>query len=450
MKIEMSSLNIKGILSRLSVLKSNSLLLASIIIAFVAVLLFIPVKLVNSNLKEVVDQKSLRLGRQVKSAKGTAVSKDQWKELAKQEEMYENDANQIALLAIQSTQRPLLRYGIFPEPSDQSSAIFKMFGDNYRRGINDLLLAINANDCPTDDELKQGMVSASATSPGGVPRQYSAVAPRPPSGSYRSPSGASKPVEETIRDEICLSRAKSISVYANPSDLPGYAFWGGYTYDVKPEDAIADCWYYQLGYWVIEDVVSTIGSMNSGSTNVLTAPVKRLAGVSFKRAGDVRRGSSMASGGDRNSPADPLRVARPCYVGANMSGSMTDSFTGRFSDNDIDVIHFNLSVVISAKSVLPFMKDLCGIKQHKFKGFYDELPEAQTFAHNQITILQSQFYSVDRLDPFHSLYRYGQDAVVELRLVCEYVFNKSAYDVIKPAAIKAGAMATTGQQTPLR
>jgi hypothetical protein len=64
--------------------------------------------------------------------------------------------------------------------------------------------------------------------------------------------------------------------------------------------------------------------------------------------------------------------------------------------------------------------------------------------------LQSQFYSVDRLDPFHSLYRYGQDAVVELRLVCEYVFNKSAYDVIKPAAIKAGATAPTGQQTPLR
>src|SRR3990172_353736 len=235
MKIEMSSVNIKDILSRLSVLKSNPLLLASIIIALVAVLLFIPVKLVNSNLKESVDQKSLRLGRQVKSAKGTAVSKDQWKELAKQEAMYENDANQIALLSIQSTQRPLLRYGILPEPSDQSSAIFKMFGDNYRRGINDLLLAINANDCPTDDELSQGMVSASATSPGGAPRQYSTVSTRLTSGSYRRPSAGSRAVEETILDEICLSRAKSISVYASPFDLPGYGFWGEYTYDVKPE-----------------------------------------------------------------------------------------------------------------------------------------------------------------------------------------------------------------------
>ena len=85
MKIEMSSVNIKDILSRLSVLKSNPLLLASIIIAVVAVLLFIPVKLVNANLKEAVEQKSLRLASQVKTAKRTAVPKDQWKELAKQE-----------------------------------------------------------------------------------------------------------------------------------------------------------------------------------------------------------------------------------------------------------------------------------------------------------------------------------------------------------------------------
>ncbi len=456
MKIEMSSVNIKDILSRLGVLKSNPLLLASIIIALVAAALFIPVNIVNRNLDEAVSQQSLRLASQIKSARGTAVSRDQWKELAKQEAMYESDANQIALLAIQSTQRPLLRYGIFPEPKDQSSAIFKMFGDNYRRGIDDLMQGINANDCPSEAELNQGMASASATSPGGgvAPRQYSTVSTRPPSGSYGGPgrgsAGGLKDVEKTIRDEICLSRAKSISVYAGPADLPGYAFWGEYTYDIKPEDAIADCWYYQLGYWVIEDIVSTVGGMNSGSTNVLTAPVKRLVEVSFKRAGGQRPGSSIAAAGDRDSAEDPLRVARPCYVGEDMSGSMTDSFTGRFSDDDIDVVHFKLSVIISVKSVLPFMKELCSIKQHKFKGFYDELPDTRTFVHNQITVLQSQFYSVDRLDSFHSLYRYGQDAVVELRLVCEYVFNKSAYDVIKPAAMKAVAAPTPGQQPPLR
>jgi len=129
---------------------------------------------------------------------------------------------------------------------------------------------------------------------------------------------------------------------------------------------------------------------------------------------------------------------------------MANSFTGRFSDIDIDVMHFNFSVVIAVKSVLPFMKELCSGKQHKFKGFFDQLPQAQTFTHNQITILQSKFITVDRLGPFHSRYRYGQDAVVELRLVCEYVFNKSAYDSIKPAEVKVGPKPAAGKKAPRR
>jgi len=459
MKIEMSNFNIKDILAKLSVLKSNLSLLASIAIALVAVLLFIPVKLVSGNLKEAVRQKSLRLGTQVKSAKRSTVSKDQWKELAKYEALYENDANQIALLAVQSTQRQLLSYGIFPEPNDQSSAIFKMFGDDYRLGIDGLLNSVNASDCPTDEELSQGMAKASATSPvGGAARQYSTLSSRPrsPSGAYlryagprRSSPGTPKSVESTILDEICLSRAKSISVYADPLDLPGYEFWGEYRYDVKPEDAVQDCWYYQLGYWVIEDVFSTIAGMNSGSADVLTAPVKRLLGVSFKSGGNAASSRASSSGAVRRSAVNPVRV-RPGYVAADLSGSMANSFTGRVSDNDIDVMHFNFSVVIAVKSVLPFMKELCSGKQHKFKGFFDELPQEQTFEHNQITVLQSSFIAVDRLDQFHSLYRYGQDAVVELRLVCEYVFNKSAYDVIKPAEVKIGPKPPPGQRTPLR
>lgn len=453
MKIEMSNFNIKDILAKLSILKTNLSLSASIAIALVAVLLFVPVRLVSGNLKEAVKQKSLRLGTQVKSAKRSTVSKDQWKELAKYEAVYENDANQIALLARQSTQRQLLSYGIFPKPSDQSSAIFKMFGDNYRLGIDGLLKAVNASDCPTDEELRQGMANASATSPvGGAVRQYSTTSSRPPTGAYstyassrRDSPGTPKSLESTILDEICLSRAESISAYASPHDLAGYEFWGEYGYDVKPEDAIQDCWYSQLGYWVIEDVFSTIGSMNSGSANVLTAPVKRLLGVGFKTASRVR-----SSAAQRRLAASQTRDAKPSYVGEDLLGSMVESFTGRFSNNDIDVIHFNLSVVIAVKSVLPFMKELCSGKQHKFKGFSDELPQTQTFAHNQITILQSTFVAVDRLHEFHSLYRYGQDAVVELRLVCEYVFNKNAYDDIKPAEVKAGATPPADRQAPSR
>jgi hypothetical protein len=82
------------------------------------------------------------------------------------------------------------------------------------------------------------------------------------------------------------------------------------------------------------------------------------------------------------------------------------------------------------------MKELCSKKEHKFRGFNNELPQPETFIHNQITILKSSFYAVEGSDPFHVLYCYGKDAVVELELACEYIFVKQAYEEIKPEEVK--------------
>ena len=70
------------------------------------------------------------------------------------------------------------------------------------------------------------------------------------------------------------------------------------------------------------------------------------------------------------------------------------------------------------------MQQLCSAKQHVFKGFFGREPERR-FEHNQITILESNINSIDRNDGAHHLYRYGEDAIVELDLTCEYLFNKS-------------------------
>jgi hypothetical protein len=40
------------------------------------------------------------------------------------------------------------------------------------------------------------------------------------------------------------------------------------------------------------------------------------------------------------------------------------------------------------------------------------------------------------MDSHHRLYRYGKNAVVELSLVCEYVFCKRGYDRIKPKVVE--------------
>ena len=104
--------------------------------------------------------------------------------------------------------------------------------------------------------------------------------------------------------------------------------------------------------------------------------------------------------------------------------------------------------------MLKFMDALCSEKKHYFTGYKDDQPPQQ-FKHNQITILQSNIEPVDRENQNHLRYRYGQDAIVQLNLICEYIFNKEGYDIIKPNSIKQDSQASSEtnviqQQTPSR
>jgi hypothetical protein len=249
-------------------------------------------------------------------------------------------------------------------------------------------------------------------------------------------------VQRIIVDEMCQDRAKSISVYVNPLDISGYEYWGNYTYDVNMVDAVRDCWYHQLAYWVTGDIFDTIAAMNSGHDSVLTAPVKRFLRITFtmglkrpRAGGGVFRGfrgRRTAAPGQKREEAD-----RPAYV-LSVSDGLTESCTGRYSqkEGDVDVIHFNAAFVVGAREVLPFMEALCSAKQHQFKGYPDGNEPPQTFKHNQITILESKIGSPSLRDMSHRYYRYGQDNVVELDLICEYIFNKKGYERIVPESVK--------------
>jgi hypothetical protein len=126
----------------------------------------------------------------------------------------------------------------------------------------------------------------------------------------------------------------------------------------------------------------------------------------------------------------------PTYV-KGYSVFMPVPWTGRMSNEDIDVIHFAVSVVVDAKSTTAFMKELCSAKPHTYRVNFEQNGKQEGAVHNQITILQYQHQSIVRDNPVHAYYRYGKDAVVQMDLVCEYIFNRKAYDVIKPAPIKA-------------
>jgi hypothetical protein len=249
--------------------------------------------------------------------------------------------------------------------------------------------------------------------------------------------GETAEIEKKIIDEMCLEKAKNAAVYAVATDIAGYDFWAGYKFDTGLEQALKDCWYWQLGYWITADVIDTIKAVNAGSDSVITSPVKRLMSVNFNL---VRRGVIRAR--RFSMTRDRKEGGTPAYVTSTKS-VLTMPCTGRFSTDEagIDVVHFNVVVVVNAKSVLPFMKELCSAKEHKFSGFSGREPE-QMFKHNQMTILESTITPVERESRMHDYYKYGEDAVVELDLICEYIFNKAGYAEIKPEQVKTDL--TTG------
>jgi len=413
---------VKDLVQRLSVLKNYSSLLVPVIIGLVGVLLFVPTQLMSGKLKKQMAAESISIGKRVQSLSKNAVARNQWEVEQEYQQAYESDANQTALLAKQSTQRQFLSYKIFPEPKDTSTLIFEEFGRQFRDEVEMLITRINARDCPTDAELARSLQSSTLSrSRRGMGRGMG----------MRSSYRGSGEVEATITDVLCREKAESASVYANPADLSGYEFWKEYEY-IGMDEAVKDCWYWQLAYWVIEDVVDTIGALNSGSNSVFTSPVKRLLAVSFVVSGRRLRGRVVD---DR----------RPSYVLSSID-ELTEPCTGRFSDIDIDVVHFDVVVVISTKAILSFMQQLCSAKQHEFRGFLGEEQE-QIFKHNQITILESNIRSIDREDRTHNLYRYGEDAVVELDLICEYIFNRNGYDEIKPESVKMESVSEEEEET---
>jgi len=444
--------NIKDVLQKLSVFKNNLSLLVPVIIALVAVLLFIPTQLMSSKLTKEVEQDSINKGgRKIVALETSAVSSQQYEMEAERQKAHAADANEVVKLAKQTTQRELLSYDIFPapDPNGFSGLIFQKFGENYRSGIDNMISEVLARDCPTDAEIERGLENSSSS----TRMRGRGISPMISSSRYGGGysgmdlygGGGSMMlgnINRMIIDEMCKDRAKTISVYVNPLDIAGYEYWADYKYDIKQEEAIKDCYYHQLAYWIIEDIFATIKSMNSGYDNVLTAPAKRFMSITFtmglksaRKGGGVYR-AIRGRGRTQKNQNKTEEADRPRYV-LDDSDGLSESCTGRYCNPDkgIDITHFNFSMIVSTKSVLPFMKELCSVKEHQFRGYPDPNQPVQTFKHNQITILESKMGSINPNDITHRYYSYGDDPVVMLDLICEYIFDIEGYEKIIPKPV---------------
>jgi hypothetical protein len=401
-KIDLSKLKVMA--KGLGVLRPYTSLLWPGVIVFAGMLVLAAALLMGSSLKRKINRESIPMASQVKSLLGSAPALKQAEMEKRYEDAYQRDANLISRLSMETTQRELLDYSIFPQPRDTSAMLFTRFGNTYRRQIEKLIENVNGRDCPSEEELKVSMQRASVGR-GGLPT-----------------IGMSSE-ESKVIDEICQARAKATSVYVNAADISGYDFWEQYEYS-NLDQGVKDCWFWQLGYWIIKDVFSTVESMNAGSGNVNSSPVKRIMGVGF-----VSPDKLIVTGRKSQVPQDePKYVIKP-------GDQLTESFTGLMSNDTIDVVQFSVVVVVDADAVIPFMEKLCSEKEHQFTGYTGEEP-AKSFKHNQISILESNVKIIRPESAGHQYYRYGNQPAAEVELVCEYIFNKKGYGPIYPEALK--------------
>jgi hypothetical protein len=390
-------------------IKKYSTLLIPAVITLVSLVIFVFVFLSQGALGKKIQEESISPHNRMQQMLKNVPSASQAKEEEAYQEQHTNDADNITKLAMESSQRDLISYKIFPKPKGTSSQLFVEFGNDYRAAIEDFMRRMNALDAPTDIEIKN-------ETGGGSSR-----------GLYGRQRTADK--QSALVDAICRRRAQEIKVYANPDIFKWYDFWEDYEY-IGGDQAIQDCWNSQLAYWIYEDVVSTVVQMNENSSSILNSPVKRLLGVNFQEA--------VGYSGTRGKMTSSIITSdNPDYVVLGSAGPFkVGSWTTRMCDDDIDVIHFSTAVVLDSSAVMSFMKELCSAKAHKHRAGYLEDGQESSLVHNQISILQTDIESFDRKEELHEYYFYGDNAVVRLNLICEYIFNRSGYDEIKPQTIK--------------
>jgi hypothetical protein len=438
-KINFDASQIKKVFSRLTFIRNYSSYILPLVLIAVAVILFVVNRLMSGGLKNKIQKESIQLGRSINSYLPQEISSRQWRVEKQYQDKLEADANSISALERQTTQRELLSYNLFPEPTDTSSLIFEQYGRKYRQSIEDLITSYRARGCPTPMEIARAVRQFR---PGG-----SEVAVSPSYIRNINLSSMNK-AELMIVDELCLEAARKASFYVEPYDVAGYEYWGmeptrdvsgdvkgvvsgGEVYQYRSiEQSVQACWYWQLGYWIIEDVFKTIGAMNRQCDNVMDCPVKRLMEISF-----VSEDASVSA------QAGVLSRA-PEYVRQEENKETTAVHTGHSSNDKIDVVHFRIVVIIDPQSALGFMEELCSVKEHTFRGWSGDQP-SQNFLHNQITVLEVNINPINintdgmiGSEADHQFYRYGDDGVSEMELLCEYIFEKAGYDKIEPETVK--------------
>lgn len=367
----------------------------------------------------------------------------------------ELDKGVVAVRAING-HKPLLE-GVFPKPGSEMRRF--EFKAAYASALDKLSSIVGGGDLPGPsdlqeaqeeiDELKElekeklesgGEAAAAIGEQPPPPGAAAPVAPgTPPAAGGRPGAGGAAGGKESnepkynakLRAQV--KQARSIRCYVGSGGRRSYHVSPIIRQNTPPDpDAM---WFAQLGLWIQDDVFTAIGKVNERAAAALGAdaepsvqnlPVKRIDRIdiqgyvtdktilAFPRdaGGEGSAGGGAAGGGGAGGGGAGLGAFGGAS-GAGMSGNK--SFTGRLSDNDFDVVRFELMFVGDQRDVLQVIDEI-----------------TRTNLYQCIDVDYQQVDSKERDEGYY----YGTEPCVRARLVFEAYFTREIYDPLMPESVR--------------
>lgn len=286
--------------------------------------------------------------------------------------------------------KPLVE-GLFPEPPAGNASLQREMARRFNREAQERLLkSINAQppvagevilarlNTSRDDFLKRLGVADTAL----TPEQQAAL--------QKQLVG--------VRMDAYASHASKVLTYGDIGVFVLPTFGGE-----ASVPSLAECWEWQMQYWIQSDLIRAIGKANESAKNlgVTVAPVKRIDRIAVLPAGDVAIDPSTGQ---------PMVADGPDW---------TLSFTGRRSDSNMDVRKAEMTVVVAAGD-LPKLIDAI----------------SQT---NLMTVTSVRLAGVDLTAELSNGYFYGPVSVVRATLTIETVWLKEWINTYKPKDLSPGS-----------
>jgi len=353
--------------------------------------------------------------------------------------------------ALATSSRSVLYKDVFPEPKGEHvTPKYNGFGKAYREGILDLLDDMSAGQALTKaeiDNIIESYQSSSVKSLEGNRGNTSRFDESDGFGSFGGGGGRSSrghkgsEQEAQLIEEKCRQRAETFALFATPESFCGYKYWEEISSSADSDGLIVDSWGTQVAYWISQDIVSTIKKLNTlvDGTTVKSAAVKRLIEISFGGLPFTKPevpGKRKAEAPGINASPEESRLSEsenflPGKVVMEedskvLLDSIVEPWTGRLSDDLIDVYHFEVAVIIDNTRI----NDFCNMLQGKHSD------NDGKHERSQITVLQFTVASLRDEEEKAAGYYYGPSSNSVLRVIGEYFFYKDGYEKNIPSVMK--------------